>query len=285
VTFREALRDAGAELRAAGCSSPQVDAELLLAKAVGTSRTAFFTEPERELGQDEEAAFRAMVARRVTREPVAYILGEWGFRSLTLLVDARALVPRPETEIVVEHCLAHLRELEEPFVLDVGTGSGAIALAIAVEAPAARVVATDISSDALALAAENRARAGLADRLELVLGHLVAGMHGPFDLVVSNPPYVLPDEFDSLEPEVRLYEPYEAIVGSGQTEAIARRAREVLRPGGWLVLESSEYRAQEVAATLRALGYGEVAVADDLTGRERAVEGRLRTGVTQAQAR
>jgi release factor glutamine methyltransferase len=115
---------------------------------------------------------------------------------------------------------------------------------------------------------------GARGRVELVLGDLVAGVRGPFDLVVSNPPYVLPEEVERLEPEVRLYEPREAVVGTGQTDAIARRALDALRPGGWLVLETSEYRARDVAAELRALGYADVEVLPDLTGRDRAVEGR-----------
>ena len=135
-------------------------------------------------------------------------------------------------------------------------------------------MATDISSDALALAAENRARTALDDRVELVLGHLVAGLRGPFDLVVSNPPYVPPEEWEALPPEIRNFEPYEAVVGTGQTDAIARRAREILRPGGWLVLESYDTRAGDIAAALRALGYEDVEVHRDLAGRERAVEGR-----------
>jgi release factor glutamine methyltransferase len=184
------------------------------------------------------------------------------------------LVPRQDTETVVERALARIEHLAEPLVLDIGTGSGAIALSLASEHPGARVVATDISADALALAAENRSRAELDSRVELVLGHLVAGLRGPFDLVVSNPPYVPSEEWDTLPPEIRLYEPYEAVVGTGQTDAIARRARDILGPGGWLVLESYDARAADVAAGLRALGYEGVEIHRDLAGRERAVEGR-----------
>jgi release factor glutamine methyltransferase len=275
VTIREALSAGGSQLRAAGCPTPHVDAELLLAHALSLSRTALFAEPERGLTGEEEARYRSFLGRRAAREPAAYILGEWGFRRLTLAVDSRVLVPRPETEAVVERCLELLRELESPLVLDVGTGAGTIALAIADEHPGARIVATDISVDALALANENRSRTGLDDRVELVLGHLVAGVRGPFDLVVSNPPYIQHEELEALEPEIRLYEPYEAVVEAGHTDAIIRRAIDVVRPGGWLVLESSELRAADVAAELRALGYEEVAVRRDLNGRDRVVEGRV----------
>lgn len=274
MTVRDALRRAAATLKAAGCASPHVDAELLLGHALGVGRTALYADAARTLTPDEEKRFAVLVERRRKREPLAYVLGEWGFRGLTLAVGPQVLVPRPETEAVVERALAHIRGLAKPLVLDIGTGSGAIALSIASEHPGATVVATDISAEALAVAAANRSRLGLDGRVELVLGHLIAGVRGPFDLVVSNPPYVLPEEVEQLEPEVRDYEPREAVVGTGQTDAIARRALEALRPSGWLVLESSEYRAADVAAELRALGYEEVAVHPDLNGRDRVVEGR-----------
>jgi release factor glutamine methyltransferase len=274
LTIREALQSAGRELRDAGCDSPHVDAELLLGQALGRSRTELYADADRPLDEAEEARFAELVHRRRRREPAAYILGEWGFRRLTLRVDARVLVPRPETEVVVERALEHVRDLAEPLVLDVGTGSGAIALAIADEHERARVVATDISAEALAVAAENRARTGLESRVELVLGHLVAGLRGPFDLVVSNPPYVSPEEFETLPPEIRLHEPREALVGTGQTGNVARRAFDVLRPGGWLVLECGDDDSPDVAAELRSIGYEDVSVWRDLTGRDRAVEGR-----------
>src|SRR5262249_46066548 len=145
------------------------------------------------------------------REPLAYVLGEWGFRRLTLRCDERALVPRPETEVVVERCIELLRGASAPRVLDVGTGTGAIALAIADEVPGATVVATDASPEALSLARENAARSGV--HVELVLQDLSEGLSpGPFDLVVSNPPYVLASELDALEPEVRDWEPREALL-------------------------------------------------------------------------
>jgi release factor glutamine methyltransferase len=278
VTVREALRDAGRSLADAGCPSPRSDAELLLADALGVSRTELYADPGRELSPEAEARFSEHVARRAAREPTAYILGEWGFRRLRLKVDARVLVPRPETEVVVERALEHIRTLAEPRVLDVGTGSGAIALAIADEHPGSRVVGTDVSADALAVASENRMRTRLEERVELVHGHLAAGLRGPFDLVVSNPPYVTPDEFPSLDPDIRLYEPRGAVVGAGETEGVARDAREILRPGGWLVLECSDTKAARVCAALRALGYEDVASYQDLAGRDRVVEGRQPLG-------
>ena len=273
MNVHEALTAAVETLEPAVIESPRADAELLLAHALGCSRTELYAGPERELDGDEETRFHSLVARRARREPAAYILGGWGFRRLTLAVDARVLVPRPETEVVVERCLARLGSLEAPRVLDVGTGSGAIALAIADEHPGANVVATDISADAIALARENRDGLGLGGRVELVLGHLDARLPGPFDLVVSNPPYVAPEDYDALQPEIRLYEPREAVVGVGAHAAIARRARDLLAPGGWLVFECGDAQAGQVSETLVSLGYKEVAASRDLTGRDRVVEG------------
>jgi release factor glutamine methyltransferase len=212
------------------------------------------------------------VLRRANREPLAYLLGEWGFRRLTLRCDERALVPRPETESVVERCIQLLRGVQAPRVLDVGTGTGAIALALADEVPGARVVAIDSSEEALSLATENAALTGLDVRL--LLRDLNDGLpEGPFDLVVSNPPYVRAEELDTLESEVRDWEPREALLDSGQTEAIARAGRDVLAPGGALVLEIHEQRAEEARALLENLGY-RVRINVDLTGRDRIVEGK-----------
>ncbi len=269
----DAVHEAAAELEVAGVPSPRIDAELLVAGVLGISRTELYAS-DRALAAEELARLGALVERRREREPLAYVLGEWGFRRLVLTVDRRALVPRPETEVVVERCLAHLRGLESPRVVDVGTGSGAIALALADEHQGARVVAVDCSEGALALAAENLARTGLADRVELLAGDLLDGLEGPFDLVVSNPPYVPVDEYGSLQPEIRFHEPFEAVVGEGVWERIAHDARAVLVSGGALVLECADGQAAEVAEGLAALGYADVRRTPDLAGRDRAVEGR-----------
>ena len=274
MTAREVLAEAAAELERAGVPSPRVDAEWLLADALGVSRTALYADGTEALTDDVLRAFRDSLARRAAREPLAYVLGEWGFRNLTLNVDENVLIPRPETEVLVERCLALLAPLAEPCVLDVGVGSGAIALAIADEHPGARVVATERSAAALAVAEENRARIAAGDRVELVEGELFAGVEGPFDLVVSNPPYVDQGELAALEPEVRLYEPREALVATGVTERIADGALAVLVPGGALVLEVADGKAGLVAAELEQRGYDQVTTSKDLAGRERVVDGR-----------
>jgi release factor glutamine methyltransferase len=275
LTVQEVLSRSTEYLRQKGVPSPRVDAEHLVAKGLGLTRLDLYLQYDRALTEAEKAACRELVRRRGSREPLAYILGEWGFRRLTLAVDARALIPRPETEIVVERCLALISGVDEPDVIDIGTGTGAIALAIADETPRARVTAIDVSEDALALAAENAARTGLSERVRLLQHDLTRGLPpGPYDLAVSNPPYVEPEELRELEPEVRDWEPEASLVGREMTEAVAAGARDVLRPGGWLVLEVGEGTAERVKALLSELGFGDVAATPDLAGRDRVVEGR-----------
>jgi release factor glutamine methyltransferase len=272
------LRDLVAEgehhLEVHGVDTARLDAELLVAKALGLTRLELYLDRDRELSEPELAAGRALLERRGRREPAAYVLGEWGFRRLTLEVDPRVLIPRPGTETVVEHCLDHLRDLAEPEVLDVGTGSGAIALAIADEHPGARVTALDTSEDALAVAASNLGRTALGDRVHLAHRDLAEPLGGPYDLVVSNPPYVSDEELTRLQPEIREWEPLVALVDRGQTEAVARAARDALRPGGWLVLEVGDGRGEATTRLLQELLYAEVQAGPDLTGRDRVVEGR-----------
>ena len=272
MTVGRALAASTEFLGRKGIESPRLEAERLLAQALGLSRLELYTRFDQPLMEPEQAAARALVERRGRREPLAYVLGEWGFRRLVLRTDARALVPRPETETVVERALALVEPVEKPRLVDVGTGSGAIALALAHERVDARVTATDVSSDALALARENATRLGLA--VELVRTSLLQGLPGPFDLVVSNPPYVRETEVEGLEPEVRDWEPRGAVVDAGQTDSLVAEARTALVAGGWLVLECHEGRADETAAKLDAGGYADVRITPDLAGRARVVEAK-----------
>jgi release factor glutamine methyltransferase len=266
----EVLRGATDYLAARGVEHPRLDAERLLSRALGLTRMELYTQHDRPLTEDERASARELVQRRGRREPLAYVLGDWDFRRLTLATDARALVPRPETEIVVERCLALLDGVDSPHVVDVGTGTGAIALSLKHERPDARVTATDISPAALELARANAVRLGL--EVELIEADLLNGLAGPFDLVVSNPPYVLADELPELEPEVRDWEPELALLEAGQTAALVEAARDVL--DGWLVLEVHGLLAGKTVKRLEALGFTEVTIALDLGGLERVVEGR-----------
>jgi len=278
VALREVLRAATEYLERKGVDTPRLDAELLVARALDLSRIQLYTEHDRPLTEAERSAARALVERRGRREPLAYVLGDWGFRRLVLKTDRRALVPRPETEVVVDRCLELLGRTPEPRIVDVGTGTGAIALSLAQERPDARVSATDASAEALGLARENAAALGLA--VELVEGDLLARLDGPFDLVVSNPPYVGRDELDALQPEL-LAEPRRALVDEGQTEELASAARAVL--DGWIVLEVHEARAAAAEALLAELGYTEVRITNDLAGRARVVEGRWRQTTSGAR--
>ncbi len=256
-----ALRLAEEQLAETDVDTPRVDAELLVAQALGRSRTQVLLERDRNVPGELDA----LVERRAEREPLAYVLGEWGFRRLTLKTDRRALVPRPETEIVVERALAAMHGLEAPRVLDVGVGSGAIALAIADEHRGARVTGVDTSRAALELAQENASALGL--NVELRVAGVEAAAEG-WDLVVANPPYVASPMLADLQPELR-WEPRQALVDSGLHEQLARRARTRT-----LVLEVGDGQAAYVAETLASLGYAEIEITRDLAGTERVVEGR-----------
>ena len=271
ATERETTR----RLEAKGVLTAAVDAKLIVAHVLGVSPSALALERGRVLTTAEQERIAELAARRAAREPLQYIVGEWGFRRLTLTVDDRALIPRPETEVVVERCLELLGEAEAPLVLDVGTGSGAIALAIVDEHPGALVTGIDVSDAALALARENAARTGLA--VDFVRHDMLHGLPGAdWDLVVSNPPYVRPEEAPGLAPEVVDWEPHVALFGGGHTEALVREAADALAPGGALVVESYDARARAVAELLEHTGFTEIVVTKDLAGRDRVVEGRRR---------
>jgi len=276
MTIGDALARATARLAEAGVDSARLESELLLARACDDcARALLYAELNREMTDEQLDAFEANIVRREKREPLAYILGEWGFRRLTLKTDRRALIPRPETEIVVERALEHVRDVEEPEVLDVGTGTGAIALAIADELPTARVTAVDVSEDALSLARENLELTGVNGRVRLVEHDLTSGLgEANFDLVVSNPPYVEPDELPMLQPEVRDWEPHVALVASGATAELAHAATEALRPGGWLVLEVAAGAGERVERLLSEVGFEDVRITPDLAGRDRVAEGK-----------
>jgi len=257
VTAREAIAEAERRLAAAGVDTPSVDADILVSHVLGVSRTQLYADLDREVD-----GLEPLIARRESREPLAYVLGEWGFRRLTLKTDARALVPRPETEVLVERALALLEGMDSPRILDVGVGSGAIALALKDERPDAQVTGVDESEAALELAHENAERLGI--EIELRVGGLETAQDG-WDLVVSNPPYV--DTLDGLQPELR-YEPEIALVGSGLHERLAEGARTRA-----LVLEVGAGQAERVAAALESFAYQNVKITQDLSGIGRVVEG------------
>jgi release factor glutamine methyltransferase len=283
-TVLEFLARAREFLAAKGIESARLDAEVLLAHVLRTSRVELYLRFERPLEPAEVEEFRELLRRRARRAPVAYLTGEKEFYSLSMRVGPAVLVPRPETEVLVEEAIRIAREgrVPRPLAADVGTGSGAIAVAFAVHVPVARVIASDRSEAALGLAAANASRHGVADRVRLVQGHFLDPFPSTpiFDLVLANPPYVDPREKGRLPPEVAEHEPPEALYSPPgdplhATREIASEARARLRPEGALLLEAGAGTARSVVDALRALGYAAFSTRNDLSGIERVVVARV----------
>jgi release factor glutamine methyltransferase len=282
VPWRAVVAAARDRLRAAGLPAPEVDARRIVERASGHEGAEYHLGLDRPATVGGIRSLDAMVARRLAGEPLQYVLGVWGFRTLDLLVDRRVLIPRPETESVVERALAALDGRPgRRTAADLGTGSGAIALSLAAECPGVEVWATDASPDALDVARANLAGLGsAAARVRLVEGDwfaaLPATLRGSLDLVVSNPPYVAAG--DDLPPEVRDWEPAAALVagptGREALDVLVDEAPRWLAPGGALVLELAPHQAGPVAERARAAGYASVDIGRDLAGRERFLAAR-----------
>ena len=259
MIVREALDAATAALGAAGCSTPRLDAELLIADAIGVARERLFLDPEMEI---EPAAARVMaesVRRRNEREPVAYILGRKGFRNIELMVDRRVLVPRPESEMLVE---AALDLPEGARVHDVGTGSGAIALALLDERPDLQVSASEVSPEAVEVARENAARLGLPLEVEVVDGL----PPGEYDLVIANLPYVRDDRWDGLMPEINRYEPRVAITSGAEGLDAIRELIASMPSGMRVALEHHHDQADQIRELLdEAVSYPDLSSWDRIT--------------------
>ncbi len=264
-TVSGALADATSRLAAAGCDTPRLDAEVLLAFVLGVDRSRLVLDAESELDAAVLARFEALVARREAREPVAYILGRKEFRRIELLVDRRVLIPRPETELLVE---VGLGLASGASVVDVGTGSGAVALALADERPDLSIVATDLSADALAVARENGRRLGLD--VEFVQADLLDGIDRRFDAVLSNLPYVANEV--ELQPEIGVYEPAAALFGGPDGLDPVRRLLPMVAEVPLLALEVG--LAEYVASLAREAGFSSTEILRDLAGLERVVVAR-----------
>jgi release factor glutamine methyltransferase len=271
TSVRDALDSALIALTAAGCDTPRLDAELLLADAIGADRAAIVSDPGRGLTPEQARRFQTYAMRRAQREPVAYILGTKGFRTIDLLVDPRVLIPRPETEHLVEAALALPPGAR---VADVGTGSGAVALALKAERPDLEVIATDASPDALAVARANAQRLGLD--VELLEGDLLEPVRGPLDAVLSNPPYVADADRGTLAPDITRHEPGIALfAGEDGLSLIRRLAPQAAATGASMLgLEVGFGQAGVVAGIVREAGFGETHAVADLAGIERVVVGR-----------
>jgi release factor glutamine methyltransferase len=283
-TVLELLKWTADYFKQKGIDTPRLDAEILLASALGTDRLRLYLDFEKPITPEERASFRELVRRRADeRVPVAYLTGVREFWSLPLAVTRDVLVPRPETETLVEAVLAELPDVEaELTAFDLGTGSGAIALALAKERPKLRVVAGDVSAAALAVAERNAQALGLADRVRFVQGDAFAAVAGQrFDVVVSNPPYLAEAEASALAPELA-HEPRGALFagadGAALLRHIALEAPLFLKPGGLLALELAPAQADEVTQCLVRGGFEGPTLRRDLGGRPRVLSARCRAG-------
>lgn len=275
-TVLEIIKKTTDFLAAKGVESPRLNAELLIGHALGRKRMQLYMEFERPLSEVELEKIRPLVRRRALREPLQYVVGETEFCGLRLAVDRRALIPRPETELLVEH-VQRMRSATPPGrILDLGTGSGAIALALAAAFPAATVVGVDRSAEALALARNNAALTGLEGRVSFLESDWFGAVPGvAFEVVVSNPPYLSDEETAQTAPEVRDFEPRSALAaadeGTADLARIIAEAPRFLAPGGLLALETGCAQHVRLMPLVRAAGFGQVESHLDLTGRERFI--------------
>jgi release factor glutamine methyltransferase len=279
TTLVQAWTGAQKRLKAASIDSPAIDARLLLEAATGASRTDILTDPHRELSADAAAMLEDYLARREKREPVARILGRKGFWKLLLNLTPAVLVPRPETECLVDMILKRTVANQAFSMADLGTGSGAILLSVLSERPAARGVGTDISEEALAVARDNAASLGIEGRVALLRTSWGAGLADKgFDIIASNPPYIRSDVIPTLDPEVKDHDPHLALDGgtSGLEayEALAPEIFRLLKPGGLAFLEIGFDQAQAVEALMNAAGFHAVETYLDLSNLPRIVTAR-----------
>lgn len=283
MQLRATLTSAIDRLTAEHVPSPRMNAELLLMFALSCDRAHLYAHPERELTQEEAQRYEEALTHRIRGVPAQYITGHQEFWGLDLIVGPAVLIPRPETEHVIETVLRLTKEAKQSQtrtnlkIVDVGTGSGAIALALAKEFPEAEIHATDISPAALEIAEANAARLQMESRINFCDGDLLAGLpDGEFDFVVSNPPYVGKSEEDQVQLDVRKFEPRDAVfagdTGLETIERLVPAAEKALRPGGWLVMEISGTIATKVRDLL--VGWAEVEITHDLQGIERVVQAR-----------
>lgn len=281
MTIIQFLENAARALASSGLPTPRLDAEVLLASYLEEDRTWLHIHSDREMTSVQEEGLSAWMERRRRGEPVAYIVGRKEFWSLDFAVDPRVLIPRPDTEVLVEEALKVLADCKsaQPEILDLGTGSGAIAVALASERPDARITATDLSPEALAVAAFNAQRHGVASRIALLQGDLFHPVTGKFDVIVSNPPYIAAGEYDLLPGGVRDFEPRAALLAGEEGldfySAILLQAADYLKPEGWLLLEIGAGQQAGLERLFRISGaYGEPAFRRDYAGCWRVVKAR-----------
>jgi release factor glutamine methyltransferase len=278
----EVLREATAFLNAKGIENPRLDAERLMSHVLGISRIDLYLRFEQPLSQKERDACKEFLRRRARYEPLQYILGEAEFMSLPFKLTPAVLVPRPETEVLVEHIVNDVGKKERIRILDIGTGCGNIAISLAKYLNDAEVVGIDTSEDAMAVARQNARRNGVDHKTYFLLGdvknddfrHII---EPPFGLVVSNPPYVSNDDFEKLPAEIRDYEPKQALCDGGNGYSffrlISQKGREILQKGGRLYFEMGDGQSRSVQAILEDFGYQDICIFSDLNGIERVISG------------
>ncbi|MFC1692295.1 peptide chain release factor N(5)-glutamine methyltransferase [Candidatus Latescibacterota bacterium] len=272
------ITTASEHLKEKDFENSRLEVEHLLGSVLGLSRINLYMEFDRPVTEQELDQFRTLYRRRLAREPLQYILGSTEFRELEIKTDRRALIPRQETELLVQTAVDFLKERRNPLVADLGTGTGVIALSIAYEIPGAHVVAVDISNDALMLTEQNARKLGLEKSVTLVTGDMLNGIrnYGPFDSILSNPPYVKSHHIETLQSEISDYEPKGALDGGSDglryLNSIAEDAHCHLKSGGMLLLECEGDQAQSVKKTIDAKGaYSKVDILKDLASKDRIV--------------
>jgi release factor glutamine methyltransferase len=284
MTIHDILDETARNFTTLGIPSPRLDAELLLSFCLDCERLEFYKNPKRRLNEEEEAAFQNLVARRLKWEPVAYITHRKEFWSFVLEVNNSVLIPRPDTEVLVEEALDIIRAGNSPDtnILDIGTGSGAIALALAKEIIGAKITATDISSAALDVAEKNARNLGLNSLIDFRRGNLFEPVDGLYDIIVSNPPYIADEEYEKLPAGVKDYEPQEAlragIRGTEFYEKIINQAAGHLQENGWLLLEIGATQKGDIYRIANASGrYDNINIRNDYAGRPRVIKMRRKS--------
>jgi release factor glutamine methyltransferase len=281
MIVHDILNEATHDFEAVGIPSARLDAEVLLSFCLGCDRLEFYKNPDMAISETKFAAFRTLIARRLQWEPVAYITGRKEFWSFTLEVNNSVLIPRPDTEVIVEEALDICRKIDssEIKILDIGTGSGAIAIALALEITGAKVMATDISPAALNLAQKNADALGLKDKIDFRQGNLFEPVDGIFDIIVCNPPYISAREYEKLPAGVKNYEPQDALLagksGLEFDEKLIYQVAGFLQKNGWLLLEIGAKQEAGVRGIMETSGcYDSIEMSRDYAGLPRVIKAR-----------
>lgn len=279
VSLKELYYHGKELMKQSGIENPELEASVLLAKALSIKANDIYVRPEKEVKPEELEDFRQLLERRIRREPIAYIVGEKEFYSRSFVVTPDVLIPRPETEILVEEALKILDDLVSPSIIDIGTGSGCIAVTIGCECQNASIFASDISPEAILIARKNAQGHGVSRRVSFVCSDLLDCFKDrSFELAISNPPYVEKSDYVSLDPDVRDYEPKLSLVGGEDGLDYIRRivseSRRILKKGGWCIIEIGAGQSDRVTEMLEEAGFKDISLSKDLSGIERVTKGK-----------